>query len=77
MTLETGLGSPTGVVFGRRGGFPGRWREALSMAGWQHGRILAAFLTPAEATYTATAELFVVRCSLFVEGAPPNVCDMA
>jgi putative heme-binding domain-containing protein len=69
-TLETGLGSPTGVVFGRRGRFPGRWREALYMADWQHGRILAAFLAPAGASYTATDEVFV-------EGAPLNVCDMA
>lgn len=69
-TLETGLGSPTGVVFGRRGRFPGRWRDALYIADWQHGRILAAFLSPAGASYTATDEVFV-------EGAPLNVCDMA
>ena len=69
-TLETGLGSPTGVVFGRRGSFPGKWRDALYMADWQHGRILAAWFTPAGATYTATDELFA-------EGSPMNVCDMA
>ena len=69
-TLETGLGSPTGVVFGRRGSFPGKWRDALYMADWQHGRILAAWFTPDGATYTATDELFA-------EGSPMNVCDMA
>ena len=69
-TLETGLGSPTGVVFGRRGSFPGKWRDALYMADWQHGRILAAWFSPDGATYTATDELFA-------EGSPMNVCDMA
>jgi putative heme-binding domain-containing protein len=68
-TLETGLGSPTGVVFGRRGTFPGKWRDALYMADWQHGRILAAWFTPDGATYTGTDELFA-------EGSPMNVCDM-
>lgn len=69
-TLETGLGSPTGLVFGDRSAFPGRWREALFMADWQHGRILAVWLTPRGASYTAVDELFA-------EGAPLNVCDMA
>ena len=69
-TLETGLGSPTGVVFGRRGKFPGKWRDALFMADWQHGRILAAWFNPDGASYTATDELFA-------EGSPMNVCDMA
>jgi len=69
-TLETGLGSPTGVVFGRRGAFPGKWRDALYMADWQHGRILAAWFTPDGASYAATDELFA-------EGSPMNVCDMA
>jgi putative heme-binding domain-containing protein len=68
-TLETGLGSPTGVVFGRRGMFPGKWRDALYMADWQHGRILAAWFTPDGASYSATDELFA-------EGSPTNVCDM-
>ena len=69
-TLETGLGSPTGVIFGRRGSFPGKWRDALYMADWQHGRILAAWFTPDGASYSATDELFA-------EGSPMNVCDMA
>ena len=68
-TLETGLGSPTGVIFGRRGAFPGKWRDALYMADWQHGRILAAWFTPDGASYSATDELFA-------EGSPMNVCDM-
>ncbi len=68
-TLETGLGSPTGVVFGRRGTFPGKWRDALYMADWQHGRILAAWFSPDGASYSATDELFA-------EGSPMNVCDM-
>ena len=69
-TLDTGLGSPTGVLFGTRSNFPGKWRDAFYMADWQHGRILAAWFTPSGATYAATDELFA-------EGGPLNVCDMA
>lgn len=67
--LDTGLGSPTGLVFGTNSRFPPRYREALFMADWQHGRVLAATLTPRGATYEATDELFA-------EGAPLNVCDL-
>ena len=69
-TLDTGLGSPTGVLFGTASSFPGKWREACYMADWQHGRILAVWFTPQGATY-------VGRDELFAEGGPLNVCDMA
>ena len=68
-TLDTGLGSPTGVLFGTTSNFPGKWREAFYMADWQHGRILAAWFTPEGATYSATD-------ALFAEGSPLNVCDL-
>lgn len=67
--LETGLASPTGLVFGTRSRFPAPFRDALFMADWQHGRILAVTLVPVGASYTASA-------AVFVEGAPLNVCDM-
>jgi putative heme-binding domain-containing protein len=67
--LETGLGSPTALVFGTRSRFPEAFRSSLFMADWQHGRILAVTLVPDGASYTATD-------TVFAEGAPLNVCDM-
>lgn len=68
-TLDTGLSSPTGLVFGYQSRWPHRYREALFMADWQLGRILMVDLVPKGASYEATAQLFL-------EGAPLNVCDM-
>jgi len=67
--LDTGLGSPTALAFGTESQFPPRFRNALFMADWQHGRILTVTLTPRGATYEADDELFA-------EGGPLNVCDM-
>jgi len=69
-TLDTGLSSPTGMVFGDLSNWPARFGEALFMADWQFGRILLVDLVPRGATYEAKAELFL-------EGAPLNVCDLA
>lgn len=68
-TLDTGLGSPTGLVSGANSHFPERYRRSLLMADWQHGRILAVTLTPRGATYDA-------EDTLFAEGGPLNVCDL-
>lgn len=68
-TLDTGLGSPTGIVFGTGSHFPARFRHGLFMADWQNGRILFVQLTPRGATYRGEYELFI-------EGGPLNVCDM-
>jgi len=67
--LETGLGSPTALVFGTRSRFPEAFRTSLFMADWQHGRILSVTLVPDGASFTATD-------TVFAEGAPLNVCDM-
>jgi len=67
--LETGLGSPTGMVFAYDSKFPPKYRSRLLMADWQHGKILAVTLLPDGASYQAEAEVFV-------EGAPLNVCDL-
>ncbi|NBV46693.1 MAG: hypothetical protein EBR86_13920 [Planctomycetia bacterium] len=69
-TLDTGLGSPTGLAFAAGSRFPAPWRECLFMADWQHGKILAVALEPEGASYRATDRLFAA-------GAPLNVCDMA
>ena len=67
--LDTGLGSPTGMIFGYDSRFPAKYRDRLFMADWQHGKILAVTLTPDGASYRADSELFI-------EGAPLNVCDL-
>jgi putative heme-binding domain-containing protein len=69
-TLDTGFASPTGMIFGYDTDWPARYREALFMADWQHGRMLLVDLVPEGASYTATAEVFL-------EGSPLNICDMA
>ncbi len=38
---DIGLGSPTGVKFGTRSHFPGKWKRALYAMDWTYGRILA------------------------------------
>ena len=69
-TLETGRGSPTGVVFYDHLHFPAAYRGALFMADWSEGRILAVRLKQDGAGYTADSEVFL-------EGKPLNVTDVA
>ncbi|MDP7204212.1 MAG: hypothetical protein QGH11_01480, partial [Pirellulaceae bacterium] len=69
-TLDTGLGSPTGMVFGYRASFPARERKALFMADWQNGRILMVDLEADGASYRCQYEVFL-------EGGALNICDMA
>lgn len=68
-TLDTGLGSPTGMVFGTESKFPERFKKALYIADWQNGRILLVDLIPDGASYSCQYEVFL-------EGGPLNVCDM-
>ncbi|WP_437226998.1 heme-binding protein [Planctomicrobium sp. SH661] len=68
--LDTGLGSPTGLTFGTTSNWPQQYREALYAADWQNGRILLIQLNPQGASYTGES-------TVFVEGSPLNVCDMA
>lgn len=68
-TLNTGLASPTGMLFGTKSRFPDRFKKAMFIADWQNGRILLVDLIPVGATYSAQSEVFV-------EGGPLNVCDM-
>jgi len=67
--LETGLGSPTGLVFGTHSAWPGRFKTAFYGADWQHGRILMIEMIPQGASYRG-------EMSAFLEGSPLNVCDM-
>lgn len=68
-TLDTGLGSPTGMTFGYDSRWPEPYRQALYMADWQFGRILIVDVKPHGSTYRASAEWFL-------EGGPLNVCDL-
>jgi len=68
-TLDTGLGSPTGMIFGTESNFPARFKNAMYIADWQNGRILLVDLIPNGASYTC-------RYEVFLEGGPLNVCDL-
>ncbi|WP_339727436.1 heme-binding protein [uncultured Gimesia sp.] len=68
-TLDTGLSSPTGIIFGTDSKFPERFKNSLYIADWQNGRILLVDLIPAGASFTCQYEVFL-------EGGPLNVCDM-
>ena len=68
-TLDVGLSSPTGLIFGYASRFPPKYQSKLFMADWQNGRILMVELTPRGASYDAT-------CEVFAEGGPLNICDM-
>jgi len=68
-TLDTGYGSPTGIVFGYQSNFPERYKNAPYMADWQNGRIYLVDLIPEGSTYRAEYDTFL-------QGGPLNVCDM-
>lgn len=68
-TVDVGLGSPTGVEFGYRSNFPGKWKNALYCGDWTYGRILAVHLDDKGASYTGKFETFA-------SGRPMNVVDL-
>ncbi len=58
--IDIGQGSPTGITFGYGARFPARYQNALYLNDWTYGRIRAVYLQPHGASYTASAEDFVV-----------------
>lgn len=68
-TVDIGIGSPTGVKFGTKSSFPGKYKRAFFAMDWSYGRILAVHLKSDGASYTGTFEPFVV-------GKPLNVTDL-
>ncbi len=66
---DTGRGSPTGAVFYNHHMFPREYQQALFLADWSEGRILALQLKPDGASYAANTEVFL-------EGQPLNVTDL-
>jgi len=67
---DIGLASPTAVTFGSGAAFPKRYQDALFIADWAYGRILAVHLRPEGASYGAEWETFAA-------GRPLNVTDLA
>lgn len=68
--LDTGRGSPTGAVLYDHFMFPARYHQALFLADWSEGRILAVTLKKSGASFTASSEVFL-------QGEPLNVTDLA
>ncbi|WP_437186840.1 DUF7133 domain-containing protein [Planctomicrobium sp. SH668] len=68
-TLDTGLGSPTGITFANSSNWPESYRNSLYAADWQNGRILRIDLQPVGASYRGVS-------TSFLEGSPVNVCDL-
>jgi glucose/arabinose dehydrogenase len=75
--METGLGSPTGIVFGYETNFPAPYRESLFLCDWSYGRIYTTQLEPDGATYRGTRELFANRAPLPVVDIVANPVDGA
>jgi putative heme-binding domain-containing protein len=71
--VNVGVGSPTGVTFGTGAKFPAKYQKAFFMCDWSYGRLLAAHLTPAGSTYTATFEDFILPTSLRGDGPKANL----
>jgi putative heme-binding domain-containing protein len=67
--LDTGRGSPAGLVSYNHFMFPARYHDCLFTADWAQGQILAIRLKRSGASYTATSEVFL-------EGNPLNVTDL-
>lgn len=68
-TLDTGRGSPSGIVCYDHFMYPQRYHGAIFSADWSQGRILVIRTQRVGASYTATSEVFV-------EGNPLNVTDL-
>lgn len=68
-TLDTGKGSPTGIVAYNHFMFPLRYHGAIFTADWSQGKITALKLKHNGASYQATPEVFL-------QGNPLNVTDL-
>lgn len=68
--MDTGRGSPTGMVFYNHTKFPKRYRNCLFACDWTQGRILAISFETSGASYVCGGEAFL-------QGRPLNVTDVA
>lgn len=69
LTLDTGRGSPSGGVVYEHFRFPVRYHNAMFLADWSEGRILAVRTKPRGAGYVLDSEVFV-------QGQPLNITDI-
>jgi len=69
MMIDTGRGSPTGGVCYEHFRFPVRYHNAMFLADWSEGRILAVRAKPRGGGYVADSEVFV-------KGQPLNITDL-
>jgi len=67
--LDTGLGSPTGMVFYDHVMYPKRYQNVLFTCDWAQGRVLVVRMKPSGGGYTAKSEVFLA-------GEPMNVTDI-
>lgn len=67
--LDTGHGSPTGMVSYHHFMYPARFHNVMFTADWAQGKILAVQMKRNGASYSASSEVFV-------EGSPLNVTDL-
>jgi putative heme-binding domain-containing protein len=67
--VETGRGSPTGMVVYDHYAFPTQYQKSIFLADWSEGRILSLNLNPDGAGYRGQAEVFL-------HGQPLNVTDL-
>ncbi len=68
--VDTGRGSPTGMVAYNHVMYPKRYHDSLFVGDWARGRILNIRLKPSGAGYTASS-------NVFLEGKPLNVTGLA
>lgn len=77
-TVNIGIGSPTGVVFGYGAKFPAKYQKALYVLDWSYGRLTAVHLSPDGSGYRGQWEDFVFPKTLHAEGekkTPLNLTD--
>ena len=67
--VDTGPGSPTGVLMGTGAKFPAQYQHALFVADWTFGTMYAVHLIPVGASFRATKEEFL-------SGHPLPITDM-
>ena len=64
--VDTGPGSPTGIVFGAGTKFPERYQQALFAGDWSYGNIYAIQLSPHGSSYRGESEQFASAMPLGV-----------
>ena len=76
-SVNIGIGSPTGVVFGYGAKFPAKYQKAFYVLDWSYGRLIAVHLEPDGAAYKGTWEDFVAPKGLKGNGnkATLNLTD--